>query len=53
MVSLDHISVITAFWDLVQIKIIHRILLCDLLFEHLDVVFESLECDEDYGEVVE
>ena len=44
---------ITAILDRLLMEIIQRIMLDDLLLEHLDVVLEALEGDEDYGEVVE
>ena len=44
---------ITAIFDRLLMEIIQRIMLNDLLLEHLDVVLEALEGDEDDGEVVE
>ena len=42
---------ITAIFDR-WMKVVEGVVLDDLLLEHLDVVLEALESDEDNGEVV-
>lgn len=45
-------TVIVAIRSRLEVQTAHWVVLDDLLLEHLDVVLESLECNEDNREVV-
>ena len=46
-------TVIVAIRSWLEVQTAHWVVLDDLLLEHLDVVLESLKCNEDNREVVE